>query len=311
MQLHKNLAVNVKHLKKSLADLKAVRDISLQVNYGEIFGFVGPNGSGKTTTIRMLCGLLTPDEGQGECLGYDILTQSREIKRHIGYIPQFFGLYKQLTAKENLSFIAELYGVTNRTSKINNMLDRFGLTKVKDQLSGTLSGGWKQRLSLAAALIHDPMMLLLDEPTASVDPNSRRDFWEIMHTLSKEGLTILLSSHNIDEVERCNRIAYVTEGKVLMSGAIKSFIQNVNLTTWYVRGKNLVLLAKQLEALPYVDQVVTFFDEIHVSSQDEEGMLQSIVPYLKNSNYEWQLGKTTLEDVFVWLSRKRLHVKDA
>ena len=254
-----NYVIDVKHLCKKFKNLTAVKDISLSVQRGEIFGFLGPNGSGKTTTIRMLCGLLTPTSGSGTCMGYDILKESAKIKRHVGYIPQFFGMYKTLTVYENLSFIAELYGTVDRKEKIIHIMNQLNLTSLQKQLAGTLSGGWKQRLSLAAALLHDPFLLLLDEPTASVDPKSRREFWELMHGFAAEGMTILLSSHNMDEVEHCNHIAYISEGRLMMSGKIHEIINNVNLTTWQVKGANLPLLARQLQSIPAIDQVMTFF----------------------------------------------------
>lgn len=302
---NENLIIDVNHLSKNFAGKPAVIDVSLQVKRGEIFGFLGPNGSGKTTTIRMLCGLLTPDKGSGTCLGYDVLTQTKLIKQHVGYIPQFFGLYKQLTVSENLLLMAELYGILDRERKVNDMMHQLDLYGRKDQLSGTLSGGLKQRLSLAAALIHEPFLLLLDEPTASVDPASRRDFWELMHNLSAEGMTILLSSHTMDEVERCHRIAYICNGQLLLSGKIKEIIQNIKLTTWKVQGSNLTLLAKQLQITPGVDQVITFFDTLHVSGRDEDALKEAVKLYINNPNFTWELTEATLEDAFIWLSRNQ------
>ncbi|MHB1221395.1 MAG: ABC transporter ATP-binding protein [Gammaproteobacteria bacterium] len=297
------LIIDVHNLEKKFKDSTAVSDVSLEVKYGEIFGFLGSNGAGKTTTIRMLCGLLTPDSGRGTCLGYDILTESDKIKKHVGYIPQFFGLYKQLTVYENLMFIAELYGVLNRKTKVNSVMDQLDLISRRNQLSGSLSGGWKQRLSLAAALVHDPFLLILDEPTASVDPKTRRDFWEIMHNLSAQGMTILLSSHNMDDVQRCNRIAYISNGQLLMHGKIDDIIQNVNLSTWRVTGKNLILLAEQLQKLPEIDQVVTFYDSLHVSGRDKAILNKAIEPYRHNPNFHWEMTDSKLEEVFIWLSK--------
>ncbi len=301
-----NLIIDVHNLSKSFAGKPAVNDVSLQVRRGDIYGFLGPNGSGKTTVIRMLCGLLTPDSGSGTCLEYDIRTDTKRIKQHIGYIPQFFGLYKQLTIYENLLFVAELYGVIDRKIKVEIIMNQLSLTSRRDQLSGTLSGGWKQRLSLAAALIHEPLLLILDEPTASVDPKSRRDFWELMHSLASEGMTILLSSHNMDEVERCNEIAYICNGDILLNGKIKNIVQSVNLTTWRVKGKNLPLLVKQLQATPGVAQVITFFDTIHVTSDNSVLLEQAIKPYQQNKQFEWEQAESELEDVFIWLSNKFL-----
>jgi len=297
-----NLIIDVRNLQKKFNDFVAVKDISVQVRRGEIFGFLGPNGSGKTTTIRMLCGLLTPTGGSGTCLGYNMLTESNEIKKHVGYIPQHFSLYKFMTVQENIMLMAELYGVTNRKEKAIGVMDQLDLLSRKDQISGTLSGGYKQRLSLACALIHNPFLLLMDEPTASVDPNSRRDFWEIMHKLSSQGMTILITTHNMDEVERCHRLAYVCDGQFLMSGSIKEIIATVNLATWQVTGPNLIVLAQQLESTPGIDQVITFFDTLHVSSSDHEALHAGIKPYLNATDYKWSPIPSTLDDVFIWLS---------
>lgn len=299
-----NLIIDVKNLRKSFNNLLAVKDISIQLRRGEIMGFLGPNGAGKTTTIRMLCGLLTPDAGSGTCLGYDILKESNLIKRHVGYITQYFSLYKNLTVYENLIFIAEVYGIKDREKKVMNILDRLNFTSRQNQIAGTLSGGWKQRLSLAAALIHDPFLLLLDEPTASIDPNARLDFWKLMHSLSAEGMTILLSSHNMDEVERCHRLAYVSNGELIISGKIKEIISQIDLTTWIVKGKNLNLLAKQLEMTPGIDQVSTFYDSLHVSSRDPVALKLAITPYLDNPHFIWTISESSFQDVFVWLSKK-------
>jgi ABC-2 type transport system ATP-binding protein len=307
----KNLIIDAYNLKKKFANNVAVKDISIQVERGDIFGFIGPNGSGKTTTIRMLCGLLVPDEGSGTCLGYDILTEAKLIMKHVGYIPQNFSLYKKLTVYENILFMAEIYGVINRNERISILMDQFNLTAHSNKLSGSLSGGWKQRLSFACALIHDPHLLLLDEPTASVDPKARRDFWELVHTLSSEGMTILLSSHNMDEVERCHRIAYVCNGSLLMTGSISEIIKTIDLMTWEVRGSNLTLLARQLEATAGVDQVVTFFDRLHVSSKNHEHLKQGLTPYLNKGDYSWKITKSTLDDVFVWLSKVEFEKDEA
>lgn len=299
-----NLIIDVHNLHKNFKDWVAVSNISLQVSRGEIFGFLGPNGSGKTTTIRMLCGLLTPDSGSGTCLGYDIFRESPKIKQRIGYIPQYFGLYKKLSVYENLMFIAGLYGVVDRRAKVDAIMDQLDLIPFRNQISGALSGGWRQRLSLAVALLPEPSLLLLDEPTASVDPKSRRDFWELMHNLSSEGMTILLSSHNMEEVACCHRIGYVYNGRLIMSGRIKELIDEVKLTTWQVKGRNLMMLSKQLLATPGIEQVITFFDALRVSGQDKAALEKGIRPYLSYSSYTWNLTETTLEDVFVWLSTK-------
>ncbi|WP_133135868.1 ABC transporter ATP-binding protein [Legionella rowbothamii] len=299
----KNLIIDVKNLGKNFEHRPAVVNVSLQVRPGEIYGFLGPNGSGKTTTIRMLCGLLTPDTGSGTCLGYNILTQSKTIRRHVGYIPQHFSLYKQLTVYENILFMAELYGVFDRKRSAQQIMTHLGLSSRKNQLAGGLSGGWKQRLALACALIHQPFLLLLDEPTASVDAESRMDFWEIMRDLSSEGMTILLSSHNMDEIERCHRISYISDGNLLLSGKIKEIIRDINLTTWKVQGKNLLLLAKQLEATPGIEQVITLLDALHISGQNQEILNRALKPFVGNPNFTWQIIQPSLDDVFVWMTK--------
>jgi len=294
--------IDVCNLSKTFTDQVAVKDVSLHINQGEIFGFLGPNGSGKTTTIRMLCGLLTPDTGSGTCLGFNILTEANSIKRYIGYIPQFFGLYKQLTVYENLLFMAGVYGLEDRQQKINHVMAQLELTARRNQIAGTLSGGWKQRLSLAGAVLHEPTVLLLDEPTASVDPNYRREFWDLIRDFSTTGMTVLLSSQNMDEAELCDRIAYFSEGSLLLSGEARAIIAELKLVTWQVKGSQLRLLAKQLEKQPGIELVITFYDTLHVSGLDEQALQQAIAPYL--TDYKWERIETTLEDVFVWLSRK-------
>jgi len=303
--MEKNFAIEVKNLSKKFDDRLVVKHINLQVTSGEIFGVIGPNGSGKTTTFRMLCGLLTPTTGEGTCLGYDILHESKEIKQQIGYVPQYFGLYGELTVFENLLFIAELYALTDRKEKVIHMMDRLNLTRYARQRASTLSGGWKQRLSLAAALLHDPLLLLLDEPTASVDPKSRREFWELMHGFSSEGITILLSSHNMNEIAHCNNIAYVADGKLLMIGDVKKIIYGANLTTWKVMGENLNLLARQLQMTEGIDLVSTYFDSLHISGFNEADLMQALAPYMLKPLYRWKQITTTLEDVFVCLSKQQ------
>ncbi|EHL32879.1 ABC transporter ATP-binding protein [Legionella drancourtii] len=300
-----NLIINVKNLSKNFKGNAAVVGVDLQVKPGEIYGFLGPNGSGKTTTIRMLCGLLTPDSGSGTCLGYNILTQSKTIRKHVGYIPQFFSLYKQLTVYENILFMAELYGVLERERATKQIMTNLGLSARKNHLAGGLSGGWKQRLALACALIHQPFLLLLDEPTASVDAESRMDFWEIMRDLSAEGMTILLSSHNMDEIERCHRISYISDGHLLLSGNIKEIIHNINLLTWKVQGKNILLLAKQLEATSGIEQVIILRDSLHVSGKDHEVLNKAIEPYQSNPHFTWKIIEPFLDDVFVWMTKNQ------
>jgi ABC-2 type transport system ATP-binding protein len=223
------LAIDVRGLTKRYGTRTVVNDVALQVAAGRICGFLGPNGSGKTTTIRMLCGLLKPDAGEGSCLGLDVLRESREIKRQSGYMTQKFGLYEDLSIRENLEFIARLFELDDRDAAVDQSLARLGLTGRQHQLAGTLSGGWKQRLALAACLIHQPRLLLLDEPTAGVDPKARRDFWDEIHRLAEEGMTVLVSTHYMDEAERCHELVYIAYGTVLARGTAGEVVQQAGL----------------------------------------------------------------------------------
>ncbi len=293
--------IDVAHLNKSFAGKPAVIDLSLQVKRGEIFGFLGPNGSGKTTTIRMLCGLLVPDSGSGQCLGYNILTQSYEIKRHVGYMTQRFSLYEDLTVYENLDFIARIYQVNNRPQRIAEIIKDLGFEKRQTQLTGTLSGGWKQRLALAAALLHSPQLLLLDEPTAGVDPKARREFWDQIHSLATQGITSLVSTHYMDEVERCHRIAYISHGHLLVQGTLEEVIEHTHLITWQVKGVDLPQLASSLQHLPGVQQVSMFGNSLHVSGKDPTQLLQSITPFRTDPRYQWEEIAPGIEDIFISL----------
>ena len=229
-----DIAIDVEGLTKSFDGRKAVRNLSLRVKRGQIYGFLGPNGSGKTTTIRMLCGLLTPDEGRGTCLGYDIRAQADEIKRHVGYMTQRFSLYQDLSVRENLEFVARLYGVGDPAAAARAMIDRLGLGDRQAQLAGELSGGWKQRLALGACTLPNPQLLLLDEPTAGVDPKARREFWNEIHALAAHGLTVLVSTHYMDEAERCHEIAYIAYGVLLAHGTVDEVIAASRLVTYTV-----------------------------------------------------------------------------
>lgn len=297
--------IDVHHLSKSFRNQPAVIDLSLQVSRGEIFGFLGPNGTGKTTTIRMLCGLLTPDSGTGHCMGYDIIKESTIIKSQVGYMTQVFSLYKELTIYENLIFRAKIYGLKNYETLVENAIAQLNLGPRRNQRAGTLSLGWKQRLSLAAATLHQPLLLLLDEPTAGVDPNARRDFWELIHDLSSKGTTVLLSTHNMDEVQKCDRIAYMGRGKIITYGTPSELEKKINLTTWSVEGPNLPLLTKQLEALPGVGLVTTFFHTIRVSGSDKDLLEKSIALYKSKPSYQWTLTYPSLEEIFIWLARNQ------
>ncbi|STX28741.1 ABC transporter ATP-binding protein [Legionella beliardensis] len=298
-----NLIIDANNLYKSFSNVPTIKNVSIKVEYGEIFGFLGPNGSGKTTIIRMLCGLLTPDAGSGTFMNYDILTEINAIKKHIGYVPQFFSLYKQLTVYQNILLTAELYSVPHRYERVEQVIQQLGLSSVRNQLSGTLSGGWKQRLALAAAIVHEPLLLLLDEPTANVDPESSQRFWRLMHHLSSEGMTILLSSHNMNEVQHCNQIAYICEGQVIVQGKINEIIKHLNLTTWEVQGPNIINLAKELEVIPGIEQINVYFNRLHISGKDSHALAQAINPYMKDPQLVWTKITPELEDAFIWLAK--------
>src|SRR6187397_1710423 len=261
-------AIDVRGMTKRFGELVAVDHIDLRVPTGQICGFLGPNGSGKTTFIRMLCGLLRADEGSGTCLGYDVIRESEFIKAEVGYMTQRFSFYEDLSIAENLDFVARMFAVKNRREAVERSLQRLGLAERQQQLAGQLSGGWKQRLALAACLIHQPKLLLLDEPTAGVDPKARRDFWEQIHRLAHEGLTFLITTHYMDEAERCHRLAYISYGNLLTHGTVADVIAHARLTTWSVSGPDLLKIATQLRQQPGVQQAVAFGTTLHVSSDD-------------------------------------------
>ncbi len=283
---------------KRFGALTAVDHVALAVRAGEICGFLGPNGSGKTTFIRMLCGLLRADEGSGTCLGYDVVTESETIKRHVGYMTQRFSFWDDLSIAENLDFVARMYFTENRRQAVRETIERLGLTERRHQLAGQLSGGWKQRLALAACMIHQPKLLLLDEPTAGVDPKARREFWEEIHRLADEGLTFLIATHYMDEAERCHRLAFILKGQLLAHGTVADVIQRARLTTWSVTGPDLVPLAEQFRGNPAVEQAVAFGTMLHVSGPDAAALEQAIAPFRKPP-YEWRRIESGLEDVFI------------
>jgi len=296
-----NLAIDVRGLTKSFSGRRAVDGIDLSVREGEIFGFLGPNGSGKTTTIRMLCGLLTPDAGQGACLGLDVIRETDQIKRQVGYMTQRFSLYEDLTIRENLDFIARMYAMPNRRRSVADAIDRLGLGDRRDQLAGALSGGWKQRLALAACMLHQPRLLLLDEPTAGVDPKARRDFWEEIHKLAGEGITVLVSTHYMDEAERCHQLAYIAYGKLLATGTPAEVLARSGLVTWRVEGDDLYQLADLLRGRPGVAQVVPFGNVLHVSGEDAERLAASTADLRADPRWDWTPAEPGLEDVFIQL----------
>ena len=301
----KEIAIAVEGLTKSFGDRVVVRDLTLKVPKGEIYGFLGPNGSGKTTTIRMLCGLLTPDSGHGTCLGYDIVTQSDDIKRDVGYMTQRFSLYEDLSISENLEFVARVYGVPNPRLAAKEAVARLGLSTRADQLAGKLSGGWKQRLALGACILPQPKLLLLDEPTAGVDPQARREFWEEIHRLAAEGITVLVSTHYMDEAERCHEIAYIAYGELLACGTANEVIKQSGLSTWIVSGTDLRNLAQYLQMCDGVDMVAPFGTELHVSGHNKKALDEAIASARKaDGAHRWQRGEPSLEDVFILLMGK-------
>jgi len=295
-----DLVIDVQGITKRFGNRTVVNNIPMQVRRGEIYGFLGPNGSGKTTFLRMLCGLLRPDGGSGRCLGFDIRSESGEIKKNIGYMTQRFSFYEDLTIEENLDFIAKIYGVPARKAAVEKSLERLGLTARRRQLAGTLSGGWKQRLALSACLIHEPQLLLLDEPTAGVDPKARRDFWEEIHQLAAGGLTVLITTHYMDEAERCHRLAYIAYGNLLARGNVEAVVKAAGLTTWEVAGPDLPALAEKIRGQPGVEQVVAFGATIHVSGRDGDALRKSVGPWMTGA-YRWQQIDSGLEDVFISL----------
>jgi len=297
------LAIDVEGLTKRFGDKTVVDHFSMQVPRGQIYGFLGPNGSGKTTTIRMLCGLLTPDEGRGVVLGYDILRESELIKREVGYMTQKFSLYEDLSIVENLDFIARMYRVFDRKRRVGDALDRLGLGARANQLAGTLSGGWKQRLALAACLLHDPKLLLLDEPTAGVDPGARRDFWDHIHDLAHDGITVLVSTHYMDEAERCHALAYIAYGKLLAHGTTREVIAKAGLSTWEIEGEGLMDVARDLRSLPGVEMVVPFGNALHVSGTDKRALAAALAPFAARPGIATREVEPGLEDVFIHLMR--------
>jgi ABC-2 type transport system ATP-binding protein len=304
----KEIAIDVKGLTKSFGERTVVRDLSLQVPKGEIYGFLGPNGSGKTTTLRMLCGLLTPDAGEGSCLGYDIRSEADEIKHNVGYMTQRFSLYTDLSIRENLEFVARVYGMDDPKGAADRAVARLGLKGRADQLAGELSGGWRQRLALGACILPEPRLLLLDEPTAGVDPKARREFWDEIHGLAAEGITVLVSTHYMDEAERCHELAYIAFGELLAQGTAKELVTKSGLNTWIVSGGDLPRLGAELQVCDGIDMVAPFGAELHVSGRDKRALDRAIEAAKKaDGAHRWMRGEPSLEDVFILLMN---HAKD-
>ena len=295
--------IDVHGLTKRFGNRVVVDHFDMRVMRGRIYGFLGPNGSGKTTTIRMLCGLLTPDEGEGTCMGYNIRTQAALIKREVGYMTQKFGLYEDLSIEENLDFIARVYGVGGRPERVTATLKKLGLSSRRKQLAGTLSGGWKQRLALAACLIHDPQLLLLDEPTAGVDPAARRDFWDQIHDLAAGGMTVLVSTHYMDEAERCHELAYISYGKLLTHGTVAEVIAGAGLVTWSISGGDLIAVAHTLRGIKDVRTVASFGTTLHVSADSKAALTAALAP-MRTPALTITPIEPSLEDVFIALMQE-------
>ena len=294
-------AIDVHGLTKRYDGRAVVDDVSLRVRPGRICGFLGPNGSGKTTTMRMLCGLLKPDAGEGTCLGMALGTHTEQIRREVGYMTQKFGLYEDLSIRENLDFIARLYELPQRRDAVDRTLARLGLMERQKQLAGSLSGGWKQRLALAACLMHEPRLLLLDEPTAGVDPKARRDFWDQIHALAAQGITVLVSTHYMDEAERCHELIYIAYGKLLARGTEQEIIAGSALKVWAVQGADLHALVEPLKAAAGVLSVAAFGSALHIAGQDEALLDAAVAPWRADPALTWARAEANLEDVFISL----------
>jgi ABC-2 type transport system ATP-binding protein len=299
--LNGEAVIDVRHLTKRFGDKTVVNDFDIRVPRGAIYGFLGPNGSGKTTTIRMLCGLLTPDEGEGQCLGFDIRTEAPKIKERVGYMTQKFSYYEDLSIRENLDFVARMYRLNHRKKRVTAALEELGLADRSKQLAGSLSGGWKQRLALAACLLHDPQLLLLDEPTAGVDPKARRDFWDEIRRLSAAGVTVLVSTHYMDEAVQCDYIAYIAYGKKLIDGTSAEIPAQIGLVTYHVEGPDLTALEARIKALPGVEQVARFGASLHVSSTDKATLAQTVEKLEAEGTHHWDVQRAGLEEAFIYL----------
>ena len=287
-----------------------VNDVDLKVREGEIVGFLGPNGSGKTTTIRMICGLLRPTAGEGTCLGHDIIRESEAIKREVGYMTQRFSFYEDLTIRENLEFVARLYALPKLRETVDATVEALGLKSRQHQLAGTLSGGWKQRLALAACIMHRPRLLLLDEPTAGVDPKARREFWDEIHRLAADGLTVLVSTHYMDEAERCHRIIYIAYGTLVAGGTSEEIVKESGLRTFVISGRGASAAAHELRGMPGVEQVAAFGEDFHVVGSDHQALEESVREIARRFDVHVSPGETTLEDVFIRLMSKAQEAGD-
>lgn len=293
--------IDVRDLVKRFGGRTVVDRASLTVAAGEIAGFLGPNGSGKTTTIRLMCGLLTPDAGAGTVLGHDIRRDSAAIRRDVGYMTQRFSFYEDLTIEENLRFVAGLYQLPSPDAAVRDTLADLGLGARRGQLAGSLSGGWKQRLALAACIMHRPRLLMLDEPTAGVDPKGRREFWDEIHRLAADGLTVLVSTHYMDEAERCHRINYIAYGRLVTRGTVAEVIGNAGLTTFILSGPATAAAARDLSGLPGVDQVAHYGNDLHVIGRDGDRLRQSAEKVATARQLAMRQADSSLEDAFIQL----------
>ena len=294
------LAIDVTGLVKHFNDKIAVDGVDLQLPKGQVWGFLGPNGSGKTTTIRMICGLLHATGGTGSCLGFDFRRESELIKRRTGYMTQKFSFWTDMTIRENLEFVARLYELPDRRGTVDRTLADLGLEDRQHQLADELSGGWKQRLALAAVTMHKPELLLLDEPTAGVDPQARRDFWDEIHRMSSTGMTVLVSTHYMDEAERCDRIAYMAHGRKVAEGTVAQIIDESGLHTWRAEGDGVRSLAATLKNQPGAEHVAYFGSALHVSGTDELA-LERAIRAVDSTDVHWRQVRPSLEDAFIAL----------
>lgn len=298
------LAIDVHGLEKRFGSLVAVDGVDLQVPRGLIYGFLGPNGSGKTTTLRMLCGLLKVDGGEGTCLGFDIRSEAHHIKRRIGYMTQRFSFYEDLTVTENLDFVARVYDIPDRRAAMDRVMDAMELTDRRDQRAGHLSGGWKQRVALAACLIHDPELLLLDEPTAGVDPEARRSFWNIIHHLADDGITVLVTTHYMDEVERCHQITYLASGRILTRGTPREVARSSGLVSFAVDGSGIRSLSVALKGEAAVQSIGALGARTVVTGSDADA-IEAALHGIGNDRLNWERIEPGFEDVFVELTRHK------
>ncbi len=295
-----DLVIDVHDLRKSFGSQLVVDGLNLQVRRGEICGFLGANGSGKTTTIRMLCGLLRPDGGSGTCLGLDLVQEAALIRRQVGYMTQRFSFYEDLTVFENLDLVASVYEMPNPRAAVHDIIERMGLANRRDQLAGQLSGGWKQRLALTACILHQPRLLLLDEPTAGVDAKARRDFWDLIHDLAGEGLTVLVSTHYMDEAERCKRIVYLANGHIVVQGDAEEVSRRSGLITFEATGEDVDRAAHRLRGTPGVDAAAVFGRALHVAGTDRVALGRAIASEA-GQGLSWREVEPRLEDVFIHL----------